>query len=111
MAEKQKDPVLKHLDLRVVEARKTEAWKKALIASLRGDVPPGKMEMVEQACILKFLLDTVNRTMLEKATTKEPIGAYLRDHARLTQELEKMVRGIGADTETSLEKIRREMAQ
>src|SRR5439155_2893616 len=110
MAEKQKDPELKQLILRVVKARKTEAWKKALIASLRGDVPPGKMEMVEQACILKFLLDTVNRTMLEKATTKEPIGAYLRDHARLTQELERMVAAIGANRETSLERLRREQS-
>src|SRR5439155_25801467 len=49
MAETRKDPVLKHLDMRRVEARKAEAWKKALIESCRGDVPPGKQEMIEQA--------------------------------------------------------------
>ena len=72
ISEKRKDSVLKHLDLRRVEARKAEAWKKALIASLRGDVPPGKMEMIEQACILKFLLDTVNRTM-----PRTPLGRLI----------------------------------
>src|SRR5262245_6537470 len=108
--EKRKDRVLRALDLRRVESREVEAWRKELTESLGGTVSPGKRELVEQACLLKSLLNTVTRTMLEKANEGKPIGASLRDHARLTAELKEILTAIGAKDELSLDKIRRELS-